>query len=288
MLPWSKRNNMSQSIRSISIVSLAALLSLFFVSFANAEVETNLGIRARVNAGTTTKAEVRADVKARVDEKRIDLAKDRGIREIERRGDHLMALMDRIEDMVRLPESEKDRITALLQTQIDSLVSLKGRIEAASDIDSLKTDIRSIKDSYRVFVLTIPQTRVTVAAEKIKATAETMAELSVKLERHIAEANAQGKETARLSASLADMKTQLSEATANADAALRLVASLTPDNGDAAKAEANMKALREAQAKLKAGHENLKQARQDAGAILKGLREFGVRTDVKASAPASQ
>jgi chromosome segregation ATPase len=221
-------------------------------------------------------------VKDRVLEKRIELAKDRGVREIERRDDALADLMKRVENMARLSDDEKARITALLQSQIDSLMTLKSRIEAASDLTTLKTDIRSIKDSYRVYFLTIPQTRITAAADKLKATVVRMTELAAKLETKVEEASAAGKDTARLSTLLTDLKTHLTEATANADEALRLVSSLTPDNGDAAKAEANMKALREAQAAIKAGHEDLKAARQDAGAIVKGLRELGVR-DAKSS-----
>lgn len=278
-----------------TVLLISSMAWVFGLSFTHAE-SLDAGVQIRV--GNIASSSVRGQVKMEREEEREDRreergdarmedARDRAEREIDRRDNALDALVGRVQDMVRLPESERVRIAAMIEAQIASLEALKARIGAASDLDSLKTDIKSIRESYRTFQLTIPQTRITVAADKIKATASSMTAFATKLERKIDEAKTAGNDVTSLLETLGDMKAHISDAIVQADAAITAVASLSADNGDTAKAEANMRALKDAHAKIKAGMEDLKEARKDASSILKGLRALGVRTDIRADVSTS-
>ncbi len=216
----------------------------------------------QVDAGTN---------KAALNVKLDTAGKTKALAQIDARIKALSALQTRVEEMQRVSASQKASLNATLQTAVSEMTTLKAKIAADTDSAALKADIQSITKSYRIYLLVLPQGRITAAADRIMGTGTLMTELSGKLQVRLAEAQAAGKNTATLSASLADMNTKIADANVQANAAITLIANLNPDNGDKTVFEANQKALKDARAKIKLGTTDLQAARKDAGSIVKGL-----------------
>ena len=240
----------------------------------------NVGAKARAAASTTAGAKASDKVLAR-----IEKGKERAKEEIARRTAALGALSEKVQAMARVSDDMKASISGTVQSQITMLSSLQAKIEADVDLDTLRADIKSITESYRIFMLVLPQGRIATAADSIQITAASLTTLAGKLETRIAEAQAKGSDTAALSTSLSDMKAKIDDAKLQAEAAISLTATLKPDNGDKTIADANKKALKDAQVKLKAAREDLKTARKAGGDIVKALK--GLQADASAGAAAS-
>ena len=237
----------------------------------------------RAGASTTVQARMEkkdAAVEARMEKKdaameaRITKAKERAHQEITRRITAMQELSTRIQGMARVSDASKASISSTLQAQISNLTTLDAKIAADTDIDTIKTDIKSITSSYRIYMLVMPQGRILAAADRSKTVAANLTTFSGKLATRITEAQTAGKDVAALNSLLADMNAKIADITVQADAAIALVSGLTPDNGDKAKQEANKKALDEARAKIKTAQEDAKIARKTAGSIVDALKAF--------------
>lgn len=201
-------------------------------------------------------------------------AKDRGDQELDRRISALTDLNNAVNAMIKISTDAKASLTANIQSSITDLTNLKGQIDAETDMAALKSDISSVAKSYRVFILVIPQGRITAAADKIEYAASLMADISTKLQARVSAAQAGGQTIDALSKSLTDLNAKIADATTQASAATSAVSPLVPDNGDTTKAAANTKALSGAHADIKAGIQDLKAARKDIGTIVAGLKKL--------------
>jgi hypothetical protein len=204
-------------------------------------------------------------------EARITNGRNRADQEIKRRVDALTELSTRISNMKHVPDSDKASLSASIQNQISDLASLQTKIDADTDLATLKTDIQSITKSYRIFLLVLPQSRITAAGDRIADVAASLATLAGKLQARI---SATTGDTTALSASLADMNAKVADATTQSAAAIAEVTPLAPDNGNATVQASNTAALKDARTKIEASMKDLIAARKDAGDIVKGLKEL--------------
>jgi hypothetical protein len=202
--------------------------------------------------------------------------KSRAATEIQRRIDALGAANTAITASVRLPAATKTILTNAIQAQISSLTTLGAKIAADTDATVLKADVKSITQSYRIFLLVLPQTRITASADVEQNVASLMTIVSSKLETRIATAHTAGKDTTAVSASLSDVRAKIGDANTQSAAAVALVVNLTADNGDSVKATANAQALKDARAKIQLAASDLKTARTEMGTIVTSLKSFGV------------
>ena len=251
--------------------ALVGLLSFTLAAPVFAQtVDATAGVSGSANVGGTS-----VGVKAQATvEARISKGKERADQEIDRRVNMLNQLNTRVQGMARVSSTEKASISSEVSTEVSTLTSLKAKIDADTDIATLKVDIQSITKSYRIFMLIIPQGRIEVAADRIKTVGSTATTFAGKLQTRIASAQAAGKDVTTLSASLSDMNAKIADASVQADAAVSLVASLTPDNGDQTKMNANNQALKDARAKIKLAMDDLQAARKDATSIMQGLKSM--------------
>ena len=261
---------------------IAAALVFSSAGFALAQTDTSVSgsASASVTTGGTgigTSATMEA---------RITTAKNHADQEIKRRIDMLNALNAKVQAMARVSASEKTDISSTISTQVSALSSLQTKIDADTDITTLRTDIHSIAQSYRIFLLVIPRGRIDVAADKIDTAAAKLTDLAGKLDTRISEASGAADS---LHAQLNDMNKMIADAQTQANAAVTAVASLQPDNGDKTVESANTAAIKDARTKIKAALADLKTARQDAGTIVKALMQMGdaPNASVHAAAEAS-
>lgn len=240
--------------------------SLLIVSPAFA-LSVSAAVSANAQTGSTT---VSANVQTK-----ITTAKNRGDQEIARRINTLTQLNADVQAMVKVSASEKTAIATEVQTEISNLTSLKAKIDADTTVATLRTDIQSITQEYRIYLLVIPQGRIEVAADKIQTISSNYASLSTTLQGRISQAPS-GTDTTQASAWLSDMNAKVADANTQAEAAVSLVANLQPDQGNAGVEASNKTALQNARADIKIALADLKTARQDAGNIIKAVESWKV------------
>ena len=256
---------------------LAASLALGGASIAFAQTDTTVAGSA---SATVTAGGVNAGVSANV-QARITTAKSRADQEIKRRTDMLTQLNAKVQAMAHVSDSEKSSISSMVSTELSDLSTLQAKIDADTDLTTLKTDIHSIAQSYRIFLLVIPRGRIDVAADKINTAASALTTLAGKLQTRI---DAAGGSADSQHAQLNDMNKNIGDAQTQANAAVSAVANLQPDNGDKTVEASNDAAIKDARSKIKAALADLKAARQDAGAIVKALHQIGDAPNASANA----
>jgi hypothetical protein len=246
----------------------------------NADIQVEgkgVQVTAQAAAAATTSGQTRAMTL------RITNGKDRADKEIDRRVAALTELTTKINAMEQVSPENKASLSATLQTQITALASLKAKIDADADINTLKTDIKSITESYRIYMLVIPQGHVVATADAAVSAWNLLNSLAGKLDARIAAAQAAGTDVSAETKLMTDMKAKMADAQVQAQASVSAVATLTPDNGDKTVMQANKTALAKARAALKAGREDLKAARQDAQKVVTALGKMKVQSSTTAS-----
>lgn len=259
-----------------SLVALGAVMPAFAL-----DVNVSAGANARVGS-TTVGAKAAATLQTR-----IANAKSRAEQEITRRVTSLNGLGARIHDMGRIVADQKAAFAAAIQTQINALTALQAKISADADLDTLKADIKSITEMYRIYMLVLPQININAAADRIQNATEAMTTLSSKLSTRIDEAKAASKDVATLQVNLTDMNTRIASANTQAAAAISMTAGLKPDNGDKAVEASSKAALKDARVKLQAARADLVVARKDAGTIVKALKAMHLDASANASTSVS-
>jgi hypothetical protein len=209
---------------------------------------------------------------------RMTEAKARAAQEIDRRIVSLQALIERIGAMKRLSDADKKTLINVIQAQITALTSLKGTVEGATDIATLRTEMETVNTSYRIYALVMPQVRIIAAADRLLTVTGQLELVSAKLAGRVAEMSAAQGNVTTLQTSLDDMKTKIANATKMAQEAVNAVVGLLPDNGDQAKQKSNLATLKDSQAKIRAGQQDVVAARKDAETITKALRAFNKTT----------
>ena len=147
---------------------------------------------------------------------------------------------------------------------------------AANNTSSLKTDVKSITSSYRIFVLVLPQGAIEAASDRVLTIVGTMNDLGTKFSARISAAATAGNDVTAAQASLTDFNAKVADANTQANAAASEVASLTPDNGNATVEASNTAALKDAHSKILAAQQDFVTARADAMAIINDLAGFKV------------
>jgi len=198
----------------------------------------------------------------------------RADQEITRRITGLNNLASRITSMKRIDSADQANISSSVQSQISVLTSLKTKIDADTDIATLRADVQSITKSYRIYALIIPQGAVFAAADRAIYISGQVDAVSTKLSGRISTAQTAGKDVSAAQASLSDLNAKSADAKTEAQAAVSEVSALKPDNGDQTLLQANTAALKDARSKIQAAGKDLQAARQDATDIIKDLKGF--------------
>ena len=253
-------------MKKISYLLAALGFSLALVpAFALAQTA---GVGVSANATVTTPA-----ASVTMSASAMAAAKSRGDKELDRRVEALTDANIRVQAMQKVTPTFKDNLGTALQTQIAAFNALKTKIDADTDAATLKTDIQSITQSYRVYALVLPQVRIAAAADRAVTISTMMQILGTKLAARIQAAGAAGADVTALTATLDDLGSKISDASTEAQAAVTTSASLAPDNGDKTVMASNNAALKTARTSLSTANTDLKAARKDIDTIVKGLKK---------------
>lgn len=236
----------------------------------------NASVTARPLAGrlasTTRAIGARMAMSASTTAARIAQAQQRADTEIQNRITTLSDLASRIEAMVKLSDSEKASLSASLQSEITNLTSLGTHIDVDTSTTTLRSDMQSITQAYRIYALVVPQGSIIAAADRINTLVTSFTTIGTKIQARDS------------SADLTDFNAKISDASAQASAATAEVANLQPDNGDQTILASNTAALKDARSKIKTATQDLQAARQDAETIIKSIESSAPSASVNASA----
>jgi len=287
---------MKQKIFASSVIASSAIALLFVGATAYAadlgatvsiDASAAMGsTSANVSANASARAAARADMKAKASAALQVRFTDRANQEIDRRDEALNSLSARIGEMKNVSSDDKTSLSASIQSQISVLTGLRAKIDSDTDAPTLKADVKSITDAYRIFALVIPQGHLLAAIDSVNETANAFASVDVKLDAAISAAKTAGKDTTAAAAARADIDVKLADAHSQAAAAQAEISVLKPDNGDKTVMASNTAALKDARAKIKAATADLKAARADAHTVIQSLH-IEARGDAGATTSAS-
>lgn len=201
-----------------------------------------------------------------IDNKTANL-KERAAKEIERRLTSLNKLIEKINGLKKITDTQKSSFVSQIQTEITNLNALKTKIDADTDLVTLKTDVQSIIKSYRIYALFMPKINILTAADELDNLSEKLSTIAAKLETRIDEAKAKGTDVTTLSSLLTDMKSKISNAQTQAQNSRNAVLPLTPGGYPG-----NVIILKTARTMLLTGRKDLQTARKDANTVIQGLK----------------
>ncbi len=231
-------------------------------------------IFSRTSTSSYAVDSTRNSVRSQMQENRMEMGKTKAMQEIDRRITSLNELITRIQAMKRISDAQKSSLVSDAQSQINSLTTLKTKIQADTDPATIKTDRQSIYSQYRIYMLFMPKIRILAAADRMNEIVDVMSQTATNLETRINSAKTAGKNVANLETALADLKAKLTDAKTQYTNAQNTVTGLTPDNEDSTKMQSNKTALENARAMIKTGSQDLKIGRTDIETIRQGLKDM--------------
>lgn len=193
--------------------------------------------------------------------------KSRADAEVVRRVTSLNKLISLINSFKKLTSAQKQGLVSDVNGEITNLTALKSKIDADTDVATLKTDVQSVILQYRVYVLYIPKVHILAGDDRIVNIASKLSTLAAQLNTRIQSAKSSGKDVTSLEASYNDMLSKITDATAQADNADTTVLPLTPDGYPG-----NRTQLISAFNMMKTGYQDLKAVLADARTIVSGLK----------------
>jgi len=231
-------------------------------------------------AGTKTSLVERTQ--ALTNDTREESLRIRGLNEIAKRVTSLNSLVTKIGTLKRLTSTQKATFIININTEITSLNTLKVKIQADTNLDTLKADVKSVVDSFRVYAVYEPSVRILISTDMIASTADKTTMLAEKLNTKILEAQTKGKDVTSLTSTYNDMLAKIADAKAQISAAESIALVLKP-----ADYPSNKSSIESARADVKTATTDLKTARSDAQQIYASLKAFGITETIKPSLTAS-
>ncbi len=154
--------------------------------------------------------ENQASKAAQRQEQGLDNLKKKADRLIENRIASLNKVLTRIQNDKRLTADEKSSLSQDVQTNIDNLTSLKAKIDADTDIVTVRADAKGIITNYRIYTILEPKIRLLVIIDNLSTLDSKLSSLAPKLQDLISNLKSQGKDVSKLQTLLDDINTNLS------------------------------------------------------------------------------
>jgi hypothetical protein len=265
------QNTLSKTLVASSVIGSMLALAPLAAFAQTTTIDGNASITAMpVTASASMSGSASTKVAAA-----ITKSISRADQELTRRISNLNSASTRDGDMKNLSASEKTSLQASISTEIGNLTGLKAKIDADTDATVLKTDVKSITNDYRVYMLVLPQGRIAAATDRVGTIVSEMQQLGTKLQARITTAQTAGKNVTAAQSAYTDMQAKLTDANTQAQAALSETQSLQPDQGNATVQASNTAAIKDALSKLKTAQSDLKAARADIKTIMDAVKGTG-------------
>lgn len=214
-----------------------------------------------------TAASKAAERKEQIQTTTIQNLQTKATKEIERRIVSLSRLVSKVNDLKRVTSDQKAALTSQIQTEITNLTNLKAKIQADTDLTTLRTDVKSIVASYRIYALFIPKINILTAGDALLNATDKLLNVHTDLSQRIVTAKSGGADTTQAETTLAQMKAKIDDAIVQTNSAIAIVTPLTPEGYPG-----NTTALSNARKALAAARKDVAEASHLAREALKLLR----------------
>lgn len=248
------------------LLTLVTVIALTFPGVLAAEESTSVSSSSPTPKTSAKAAKIETKASAKAEKSKAKL-NERAAKEIERRIEALNKLITRLGKMKRLSAESQASLKTKVEAEIAKLTALKTKIAADTDAATLKADVESIKSSYRIFALFMPQINIMATSDSILTAAENLSKLAAKLQTRL-DLETDNPDLSSLKTSLAEMNNSLTAANTQATSAQTTVIVLTPEGYPD-----NLATLKSAREQVKTAHESLKTARKAAESIIKSIKK---------------
>ncbi len=244
--------------------SLILALLLFFTTTGTSFAQTLLPA-SRVGSLTASKSALKTQTEAT----RLENLKQRANTEITRRITFLTELSGKLDNLKKLSDTDKASLKSQIQTQIDNLNALKTKINADTDITTLREDVKSILNGYYIFAYFRVKVSLYVAATRLTTTSDMLNTVYTKLQTRVNEEETKGTDVTLLKTLLSDMLAKITDANTQRDGAITALNTL-----DAQSFSKNKSPFLDIRSKLKLGAADLRAAYKNAVKIRQGLGDI--------------
>ncbi len=199
--------------------------------------------------------------------------------QIDRRLDDLATAQARVADVDALTDTHKATINSIIDGTEAGLAETSIAIDAATDRATLVDLCTSIATDFRVYLVVLPQTHLTVGADRVDAAVDRGDELVAELDAAIAAALEAGADVGPAQALRDEAVAHLAAASAGVDGAGDQVLTVTPaswNDGDGAPV------IEGTRTAVRAAHAEIKAAIEDGHAAVESLRDARGTVDAAA------
>lgn len=193
---------------------------------ALAKDANNLVRQAQNTVNNSSKAAVR-------EQEQIIKLKQQGGKMADQRTTSLNKLITRINNDKNLTSDEKTTLSSDVQNAINGLTALKTKIAGDTTVADLKTDIKQIVTSYKVYEILEPKMRILVIIDNLQDISNRLGLLSPKLQIFINDLKVQNKNVSDLQILLDDINSNLSLINAKLSADKTAIMNVTISTGNA-------------------------------------------------------
>ncbi|PIN87074.1 hypothetical protein COV19_01500 [Candidatus Woesearchaeota archaeon CG10_big_fil_rev_8_21_14_0_10_44_13] len=168
-------------------------------------------------------------------------------------------------DKIKIEDSQRTDLSAMLDDAISKLEAEKAKVDAATTKQELRDIAKETRDIWKDARATVKKVVGIATSERISYIIKNMENLSAKLDERVAKMEEAGKDTSAIGPLVADFKAKLELANGKYEAAREKYASITTIEGADA-------IIREAHQLIKESHGYLKEAHADLVNIIKEMR----------------
>lgn len=204
---------------------------------------------------------------------RIATIKTKAEAEIDKRLASLHTAATKITAATKLSATDKATFSSQIQSNITTLTTLRAKIDADTDLPTLRTDAKSIYANFRIYAVFLPQVHMLATIDTMGVAVDNLTTLATKLQTRIQTAQQSGKDVSSVQRLLTDLQAKIADAKTQYQTVESEVASLTPASYPGSTAT-----LQDARSKIKTGAADLRTAWQDAKQIVQGLKTLNRTT----------
>ena len=243
------------AVTASAALALGAAGSAYAASPGGAKASTSASAKSTKSAGRSA-----------TEQGKLTAAKNLAASSIQSRLSTLHALALAVQDSKFLTPDEKSALGKKISSDISGLTMLQKKVSGATTAAAVNADETAVVDDFRVFLLLVPQVRLTDALAAEADAASTLQKADMALSDLLAKQNNGG--TSKEKSELADLHKQIAAAQAAIRDKIAMVLAIRP--GPDAKAIET--ALAPAGAAVKTARTDLLKARDDAMALRSSLK----------------
>lgn len=163
---------------------------------------------------------------------RIDIvnAKERCVQAIDNRLDTLAKAQSRLDEVDFVTESHVASLESIISRTDSGLRTLKDGIISSEDPREVRELCRTIAPGYRVYLVVVPQVRLTAAADRISSAAEKIAALTTRFDEAVTRAEQAGADVSEAVTLRDRTLEQFATAMAGVEGVANSVIAVTPAN----------------------------------------------------------